>query len=132
MMEKLKKHIIDEKGRPMTLVGDIYLHDFFLEWEEEEEQRMNLGKYGRMRKSYLKNHDMKTYLIYLTKGKLPEHLAQVDREMTEAVEKYVKQMAEAEGTNEELKARDQMTWVGLMNNYRHSAEEIFLPDYVYA
>lgn len=96
-----------------------------------ENEEMTLGKYGLMRLRHLRRNDKDLYLqLYMT-GTLKEHLLEVDREATRQVEAIVKQMAAKEGTNEALKARDQMAWVGLMNNYQKCAEEIVLPELVY-
>jgi hypothetical protein len=87
------------------------------------QKKVNLGKYGIMRLNYLKNHKKGLYTELLLDNKLTEHLLDIDKTATEQVDRIVKAMAEKDGTNEELKAKDQMKWVGLMNNYRHCAEE---------
>ncbi len=91
-----------------------------------------VGKYGMLRRSYLANHRHGIYVGMLLAGTLNGHLEEIDRQATEMVERMVSQMAEAEGVTEELKAQDQMKWVGLMNNFRASAEEVVMKELVYA
>ena len=112
----MKKQIYDEKnGLSYTLHGDYYLPD--LEINEEEP---TYGKYGIMRKQFLKEHRSARYQYLVLTGKLTEHLNQVDKEVREKVEMLVEQMAEQWGVTEELKMRDQMEWVMRMNNIRNS------------
>lgn len=123
----MKKQIYDEKnGMSYTLHGDYYLPDLVLREEEP-----TYGKYGMLRKQFLKEHRPIRYQNLLLSGKLTAHLNQIDQEVTEQVEVLMKQMAEKQGVNENLKRQDQMKWVGLMNNIKVSAEEIVLKDMVY-
>ena len=123
----MKKHIYDEKnGLSYTLHGDYYLPDFVINEDEP-----TYGKYGMMRKQFLKEHRSARYQYLLMNGKLTEHLNAVDQEAREQVEMLMKQMAEKKGVTEELKAQDQMKWVRLMNNIKVSAEEIILKNMVY-
>ena len=116
----MKKQIYDEKnGLSYTLHGDYYLLD--LEINEEEP---TYGKYGIMRKQFLKEHRSARYQYLVLTGKLTEHLNQVDKEAKEKVEMLVEQMAEQWGVTEELKLQDQMEWVRRMNNILEIAEEI--------
>lgn len=85
-----------------------------------------------MRKAFLKEHRKGTYNELLLTGKLDEHLLEMDRLARMQVEQIVEHMAKAEGVTEELKARDQMKWVGMMNSFKHSAEEIVLTELIYA
>lgn len=91
-----------------------------------------VGKYGMLRREYLRKDQNGLYTGMLLSGKLEGHLEQIDREATAMVERLTAQMAQAGGVTEELKARDQMRWVGLMNNIRASAEEAALRELVYA
>ena len=109
-----------------TLHGDYYLPDLVLNEEEP-----TYGKYGMLRKQFLKEHRSARYQYQLLTGKLNEHLNQTDQEAREQVEMLMKQMAEKKGVTEELKVQDQMKWVGLMNNIKVSAEEIILKNMVY-
>ena len=116
----MKKQIYDEKnGLSYTLHGDYYLLD--LEINEEEP---TYGKYGIMRKHFLKEHRSARYQYLVLTGKLTEHLNQIDKEVREKVEMLVEQMAEQWGVTEELKMQDQMEWVRRMNNILEIAEEI--------
>ena len=108
-----------------TLHGDYYLPDLVLREEEP-----TYGKYGMLRKQFLKEHRSAGYQYLLLTGKLNEHLNQIDQEAREQVETLMEQMTEKQGVTEELKAQDQMKWVRLMNNIKASAEEIVLKNLV--
>ena len=123
----MKKQIYDEKnGMSYTLHGDYYLPDLVLREEEP-----TYGKYGMLRKQFLKEHRSARYQYMLLTGKLNEPLNQIDQEVREQVETLMEQMTEKQGVTEELKAQDQMKWVRLMNNIKASAEEIILKNMVY-
>ncbi len=123
----MKKQIYDEKnGMSYTLHGDYYLPDLVLREEEP-----TYGKYGMLRKQFLKEHRSAGYQYLLLIGKLNEHLNQTDQEAREQVETLMEQMTEKQGVTEELKAQDQMEWVRLMNNIKASAEEIVLKNMIY-
>ena len=123
----MKKQIYDEKnGMSYTLHGDYYLPDLVLREEEP-----TYGKYGMLRKQFLKEHRSARYQYMLLTGKLNEHLNQIDQEVREQVETLMEQMIEKQGVTEELKAQDQMERVRLMNNIKASAEEIVLKNMVY-
>ena len=91
-----------------------------------------VGKYGMLRRSYLRKNKSGIYTGMMLSGKLDSHLAEIDRQATEMVESLTSRMAAEQGVNESLKASDQMKWVGLMNNIRASAEEVVLTELVYA
>ena len=123
----MKKQIYDEKnGMSYTLHGDYYLPDLVLREEEP-----TYGKYGMLRKQFLKEHRSARYQYLLLTGKLNEHLNQTDQEAREQVETLMEQMTEKQGVTEELKSQDQMEWVRLMNNIKASAEEIVLKNMIY-
>ena len=123
----MKKQIYDEKnGMGYTLHGDYYLPDLVLREEEP-----TYGKYGMLRKQFLKEHRSAGYQYLLLTGKLNEHLNQIDQEAREQVETLMEQMTEKQGVTEELKAQDQMERVRLMNNIKASAEEIVLKNMIY-
>ena len=123
----MKKQIYDEKnGLSYTLYGDYYLPN--LEIDEEEP---TYGKYGIMRKQFLKEHRSARYQYLVLTGKLTEHLNQVDKETREKVEMLVEQMAERRGVTEELKMQDQMEWVRRMNNIKTNAEEIVCKNIIF-
>ena len=91
-----------------------------------------IGKYGTMRHAYLRDHHRGVFDGMLLTDKLNAHLEEVDRQANEMMELLTEQMAKAEGVNEALKARDQMAWVGAMNNIKARAEEIVLNELIYA
>lgn len=123
----MKKQIYDEKnGLNYTLHGDYYLPD--LEINEEEP---TYGKYGIMRKQFLKEHRSARYQYLVLTGKLTEHLNQVDKEVREEVEILMEQMAEQWSVTEELKMQDQMEWVRRMNNIKATAEEIVYKNIIF-
>ena len=115
----MKKQIYDEKNRlNYTLHGDYYLPDL-----EINEGEPTYGKYGIMRKQFLKEHRSARYQYLVLTGKLTEHLNQVDKEAREKVEILMEQMVEQWGVTEELKMQDQVEWVRRMNNIKNIAEE---------
>ena len=91
-----------------------------------------VGKYGMLRRSYLRKNKSGIYTGMMLSGKLDSHLAEIDRQATEMVDSLTERMAAEQGVNESLKASDQLKWVGLMNNLRASAEEVVLTELVYA
>ena len=123
----MEKQIYDKNnGLSYTLHGDYYIPDLKLNEEEP-----TYGKYGVLRKEFLKEYRSAKYQYLLLTGKLPTHLNQVNQEAREQVWMLVEQMAEKQGVTETLKKQDQMKWVGLMNNIRNCAEEIVLETIVY-
>ena len=126
-IQTMKKQIYDEKnGMSYTLHGDYYLPDLVLREEEP-----TYGKYGMLRKQFLKEHRLARYQYLLLTGKLNEHLNQIDQESRKQMEMLMGQMVERQGVTEKLKVQDQMKWVRLMNNIKASAEEIVLKNMVY-
>ena len=91
-----------------------------------------VGKYGMLRRSYLRKNKSGIYTGMMLSGKLDSHLAEIDRQATEMVDSLTSRMAAEQGVNESLKASDPMKWVGLMNNIQASAEEVALTELVYA
>ena len=90
-----------------------------------------LGKWGRMRRHYLKEHRPALYSSMLVTGYLDQHLAAIDETCEEQLERITRQMAKQEGVTEALKATDQMEWVRRMNSIHNRAEEIVLSELVY-
>ena len=106
--------------------GDYYLPDLVLSKEEPA----TYGRFGRMRLKYLKEHRKVLYIKLLTSGELTRHLNEIDRQAREMLELLVKQMAQAQGITEQMKAEDQMAWIGAMNNIRSAAEERIIRDLI--
>ena len=90
-----------------------------------------LGKWGRMRRRYLKEHHPALYSSMLLTGRLDQHLAEIDRSCEEQLEHIIQQMTKQEGVTEVLKAADQMEWVRRMNSILNRAEEIVLHELIY-
>ena len=125
----MEKHIMGENGISYTLGEDgLYYPDLYL----PEVTEYPIGKYGMLRKSYLKEHRKGLYLELILAGKLNEHLHQIDENCNQMMERLVEQMKEAHGVTEELKMQNQMAWVGKMNNIRACAEEMVVKEIVYA
>ena len=117
-----------ENGFHYTLHGDYYLPDLTL----PEAAGQTIGHYGRMRKVYLEKQRPGLYERLLLSGKLYEHLVEIDTCCAERLDRMIRKMADAEGITEDLKARDQLAWVGRMNNIRQRVEEVVLEEIVYA
>ena len=96
-----------------------------------EETEYTIGKYGMLRKAYLKEHRKGLYLELVLAGKLNEYLHQIDEECNQMMDRLVEQMKEMQGVMEELKVQDQMAWVGRMDNIRACVEEIVLKEIIY-
>lgn len=118
---------LNQNGIHYTLHGDYYLPDL----ELPEKASAPLGRYGRMRKAYLEEHRPGLYERLLLSGELYEHLVEIDICCAERMDRMVRRMAEAEGITEDLKARDQLAWVGRMNNIRQRAEENILQELIF-
>ena len=91
----------------------------------------SFGRYGRLRLKYLKDHRRVLYINLLTAGELAQHLSEVDQQAQEMLELLVRQMAQEQGITEQMKAEDQMAWVGAMNNVRSAAEEVVMREVVF-
>lgn len=97
-----------------------------------EQPEVHLGKYAELRLQYLKKHCRVLYINLKTSAKLTEHLAEIEEQAREMEHRLIEQMAKAEGVTESMKSSDQLKWVGLMNNFKHSAQEIVLNDLIYS
>ncbi len=116
-----------ENGIHYTLHGDYYFPDI----ELPEAPHQTIGHYGRMRKAYLEEHRPGLYTRLLLSGKLYDHLTETNACCSDRMDRMIRRMADAEGITEVLKAKDQMAWVGRMNNIRQRAEEILLQELIY-
>lgn len=127
-MTEMKKHIYDENnGLWYERIGDYYIPVLTL---SSEEQRP-IGKWGRMHRDYLKEHHPILFNDLILSGRLWTYLADLNEQAQERLSVIVEQMKEAEGVTEELKASNQMAWVGAMNSIRNRAEEIILREMIY-
>lgn len=125
----MEKHTFDENnGLWYELQGDYYLPCLKL----PEEEQVHIGIWGQRHLRYIKQHRKVLYLNLLTSGKLHGYLANVDQQAQEMFERLVKQMAEREGVNGQLKAANSMEWVRKMNSIRYRAVEITNSELIYA
>lgn len=115
------KTLFEQMGGTYRQIGDYLIPNLALPAEKEMQP---LGKYGIMHRHYIKEHKRVFYTNLLTSGKLNVYLHEVDERAKQQISEIVEALAKADGTDENLKAHDQMKWVQLMNNYRHAAEEI--------
>ena len=125
-MSTVNKQIHDQKnGLTYTLHSDYYLPILNL----TDADKTPLGHYGRMRLNYLREYRPGLYTRLILSGRLYEHLAEIDQTSRRRIEQII--LAQAEGIDEKLKAKDQMTWVCRMNNIRQRAEETILQELIY-
>ena len=103
-----------------------YLPDLELPVQKE------IGKYGLMRRTYLMNNRKGTYQAMLLKGTLNSHLAEIDETASRRLSEILPKMAKEAGATEELKATDQMAWVGMMNTLKAQAEEMIISELIYS
>ena len=121
------KSTFEKIGGTYTLGVDGIYYPNLVSTDEEP----HYGKYGMMRKTYLKEHRPAMYSLYMLEDRLTEHLNAVDDEVQERMYILVRQMMERQSITEELKARDQMAWVRAVNGIRNMAEEIVLNELIY-
>jgi hypothetical protein len=123
----MQKSIFEQMDGTYTQVGDYFIPNLVI----SETAQSPLGKYGRMRKRYLKEYRPVLYTNLLTTGKLDQHLAEIDEACEERMELLTRQMAKLEGVTEALKAADQMEWVRRMNSIWNRAEEFVSQELIY-
>ena len=127
-MTEMKKHIYDESnGLWYELIGDYYIPVLTL---SSEEQRP-IGKWGRMHRDYLEQHHPIRFNDLVLSGQLWIYLADLNEQTQERLSLIIDQMKASEGVTEELKASNQMAWIGAMNSIRNRAEEIVLREMIY-
>lgn len=125
----LPKYITDERtGIKYELIGDYY---FIAGDGEEPKDNRHIGKLGQLHLNHLKNHCKSTYYTYLMNGTLHDYLCSINDQAEEMFNRIVSHMAATDGTDEKLKTTDQMKWLGLINNYRHCAEEVVFDSIIY-
>ena len=110
-----------------TKKGDYLLPDLIL----ENKKQYNIEKYGLLRLEYIKKYKLGLYFDLLVNDNLNEYLHNIDTTVMEKVQKLIKELAEKESINEQLKENNQMLWVSKMNNIKNIAEEIILKEYIY-
>lgn len=123
------KSLFEELGGTYRREGDYLVPDLSLLSEESE---IRIGKYGRMRKRFLKEHRPALYANLLLSGTLTKHLAEIDRSCLDRLENIETSLMKREGVTESLKASDQMEWVRQRNSIHDRAEEVVLTELVYA
>ncbi|MFQ9985059.1 MAG: TnpV protein [Lachnospiraceae bacterium] len=122
----MEKTGFERMGGTYHREGDYLLPDL------QAPEAPRIGKYGLLRHQYLRTNKRAIFAGLQMSGKLNAHLEQIDREATETGQRLTAQIAASEGVTESLKRRDQMAWVGAMNNIRNRAEETVLNDLIYA
>lgn len=125
----MKKHIVNEAtGISYTLVGDYYIPDLKL----PETENKPIGIWGRKRLAYIKEHKKFLFNRLVLSWKLNSHLAEINEQATEMLDRLTEQMAKTEGITEKLKEENQMLWVARMNSIRNRAEEIVNAELIYS
>lgn len=116
-----------ENGIEYVKNGDYYIPNL-----KAPEGTYNIGKYGRLHSIFIKENRPTVYSMKMLNGTWLAYLEEIDTTAKEMVDKLIKDMTVKQGITEELKAKDQMAWIGAMNNICHSAEEFVLRDFVYS
>ena len=125
----MKKRIYNEQtGISYTLQGDYYLPDLKLPEQEDK----TIGLWGQRHLRHIKQHRKVLYINLLTSGKLNDYLADIDKQAEDMFFRLVEQIAKREDVTEQIKAYNQMEWVGRMNNIRNKATEIVNNDIIYS
>ena len=122
------KTIFEEMGGTYVRQGDYFTPCLTLPAEKENKP---ISVWGQRHKRYLQEHKRATYTTLLTSGKLNSYLADIDEQAEEMFFRLVEQMAEREGVTEQLKAENQMKWIGLMNNIRNRVIEVVNAELIY-
>ncbi len=108
--------------------GDYLISDLII---KDCTKDFTIGKYGRLRLNFLKEHQKGLYTELMIKGTLSKHLAEIENVAKERVNLIIKQLAKVENVNEELKSSNQLEWVKSMNNIKNRAEEIVYNEIIY-
>lgn len=123
----MEKSLFEQMGGTYTQVGDYLLPNLTL----PEEEQNPIGIWGQRYAQYLKQHHKVLYMNLLTSGRLNAYLADIDEQTEDMFSRLVKEMAEKYGVTEQLKATDQMAWVGKMNAIRNAAMEIVNKELIF-
>lgn len=128
MNKELPKTKIDKKtGIEYHLEGDYYIPNIVM----PKQENITLNKYGRMRLNYLKNNKKAEYMIMLIDGTLNKHLKEIQETATNRVEQIIKGLKAKSDLTEDIKNKDMLYWVGMMNNFKNQAEEIIFNELIY-
>ena len=122
------KSIFEQNGVTYTKVGDYYLPNLTV----PTDKKYNIGKYGRIHGKFIKENYPCRYSAMMIQGTWLDYLEEVDNAAKAEVDQLVKKFADRLDISEELKAKDQMQWVGLMNSAKAQAEEIIYKNLIYA
>ena len=117
-----------ENGIEYVRNGDYYIPNLTV----PDDKVYNIGRYGRLHSIFIKENRPCIYSMKMLNGTWLAYLEEIDTTAKEMIDKLIKDMAFKQGITEELKAKDQIAWVGAMNNIRHSAEEFVLRDFIYS
>lgn len=123
----MEKSLFEQMGGTYTQVGDYLLPNLTL----PEEEQKSIGIWGQRHARYLKQHHKVLYMNLLTSGKLNNYLADIDEQAEDMFSRLVKEMAIRQGVTEQLKAADQMAWVGKMNAIRNAAMELVNKELIF-
>lgn len=124
---ELKGNKIENKyGIEYTKQGDYYMPNLVL-----EKEKIVLNKYGRMRLNFLKENRKAEYMIMFTKGTLNKHLKEIQETAENRIDIIIEQLKQQNNLTEEMRNTDQLYWVGMMNNFKNTAEEIILNELIY-
>ena len=124
--ELREKNIENKYGIEYTKVGDYYMPNLVL-----EKEKIMLNKYGRMRLKFLKENKKAEYTIMFMNGTLNKHLKEIQETAQERIDLIIEQLKKKNNLTEEMKNTDQLYWVGMMNNFKNTAEEIILNELIY-
>lgn len=122
------KSLFEQMGGTYSEVDGYLIPDLTIAQNSED---ISFGRYGRLHREYLKKHKYSVYRELLYSGKLNTYLIEIDAHAKEMLENLTREMAKKQGVCEELKASNQMAWVGAMNAIKNQAEEIVLNEIIY-
>lgn len=126
-MENKESYIDERTGIEYRLVGDYYLPNLVM----KQEEKIILNKYGRLRLKFLKENKKAEYMIMFMNGTLNKHLKEIQETAQERVDIIVEQLKTKNNITEGMKNTNQLYWVGMMNSFKNTAEEIVLNELIY-
>lgn len=126
--KELKENKIENKyGIEYTKVGDYYIPNLVL----ENEEKIILNKYGRLRLKFLKENKKAEYTIMFVNGTLNKHLKEIQETAQKRIDIIIEELKQQNNLTEEMKNADQLYWVSMMNNFKNTGEEIVLNELIY-